>query len=295
MRIFLIFGIIMVVATLLFEKYIVFGSEISGANKIYRIIEEETSNEIALLGSSRAQGSYVPSVISDQLFNYGIDGIQDNVVLLMLEEELKKDKDLPVIINFDLDGINTVTGDDNNYIPMIWNEKIYDLVKDNLSYYQRIPIIKYFGKFEFYFKLYLNNKINLTKKTDNGGSYEIDTDLNALYAQIERRKQREVTITDDTLLVNQYISLIESTDRKLVFVVAPFHVAYFREIVNEDDGRLFLKRVDKYENVTVFDMSNQSYPDSLYVNITHLNYTGAVQFSKCLKDSLIKYNIIDGK
>jgi len=283
----LFFGTIIIVGTLLFEKYIVLNSEISGAYKIYKIVEVNNENEIAILGSSRAQSNFVSSILGEDIFNYGIDGIQDNVVLFMLKEELKKEKHTPVIINFDLDGVNSISGDLNNYIPMIENVEVQELIQGDISIYQKIPVVKYFGEFEYYLKVYLNNKMNLTKKTDNGGSYEINTSTTSLYEQIERRSKRETVVSDDTLLINKYHSLIKSTERDLIFVVAPFHDAYLNEVVNIEETRDFLNNIKEYDNVRVIDMSEQKYPDSLYLNITHFNYQGAKQFSLSLKDSLI--------
>jgi hypothetical protein len=48
----------------LFEKKIILKSEISGAYKINRILTSNIENEIPIIGSSRAEGSYVPSKIT---------------------------------------------------------------------------------------------------------------------------------------------------------------------------------------------------------------------------------------
>lgn len=49
----------------------------STGNPIYkmeRLWQSDDKNEIAILGSSRAQSNYVPSLIATNCFNYGCDG-----------------------------------------------------------------------------------------------------------------------------------------------------------------------------------------------------------------------------
>ncbi len=282
--------------TILFEKYVVFGSQISGAYKINRIINENHAEEIPFLGSSRAQGTIVPSEIDKNIFNYGIDGIQDNVILMMLQAELQKDKSTPILINFDLDGVNNSIGDISNYLPVIGESHVYELVKDELSVYQRIPFVKYYGEFEHFTKLYLNDRINLTKITDQGGSFETEYNPASLKEDVKKRLSKTIEIKNDQGLIQMYHKLIKSTQRRIVFVVVPLHSSYFSSVKNIEAARSFLFGVSKkYNHVEVLDMSELSYPDSLFFNTTHVNYNGAVEFSAALKDSLIKLQVIDGE
>ena len=72
----------------IFESNIIFKNKISGASKINRIINFSQIDEIPIFGSSRAEGSYIPSIISEkESFNYGISGTQSNIWLFFLETE----------------------------------------------------------------------------------------------------------------------------------------------------------------------------------------------------------------
>ena len=67
-----------------FEQYIIYGSKATGASKTNRILHETHLNEIPIFGSSRAEGSYVPSILGEDYFNYGIAGTQNERGLALL-------------------------------------------------------------------------------------------------------------------------------------------------------------------------------------------------------------------
>ena len=75
---------------MIFEKYIIFPVDVLGASKVNRILNHQYNNEVPIFGSSRAQSSYFPELIGDDVFNYGIDGFGSNIWLFFLEQELKK-------------------------------------------------------------------------------------------------------------------------------------------------------------------------------------------------------------
>src|SRR5690349_11324653 len=109
MPVLLMVGGMAFVFCLLFENYIILGNENCGAYKIDRIITSENKNEIPIFGSSRAEASFIPELLGDNYFNYGLEGTQENVMLFFINEECKKkNKTSPMmILNIDLDGINT--------------------------------------------------------------------------------------------------------------------------------------------------------------------------------------------
>ena len=170
------FLLISLLINYLFEKKIILSSEISGAYKVNRIINSNDNDEVVFLGSSRAEGSFIPDSLVKHGFNYGISGTQDDVILFFLNEECKKkNKNTPIVINFDLDGLNSNIGDISNYLYNVDNLKVKSLVNSNYKSIFKIPFLKYYGYFELYFKYYINSKINLTKYTNKGASIEKNT------------------------------------------------------------------------------------------------------------------------
>ena len=76
----------------IFEQNIILKTETTGIFKFNKIINKNSFDEIPIFGTSRAKSNYCSSIISEDCFNYGIDGISSKVWLFFLEEELKKDK-----------------------------------------------------------------------------------------------------------------------------------------------------------------------------------------------------------
>jgi len=129
----LLVGIMSCVFTFLFERKIILGNESCGAYKINRIINSSDPYEVPIFGSSRAEASFIPEILGPHYFNYGLEGTQENVMLFFIKEEYKKrhKKMSPyIIVNIDLDGINTKSGDHANYLYNSDNESVLQLLAD---------------------------------------------------------------------------------------------------------------------------------------------------------------------
>ncbi len=269
-----------------FEIQIIFKSHINGASKINRIISLTEKNEIPIFGSSRAQGNFVPSIIdSVNCFNYGIDATQANIWLFFLEQELSKEKNTPIIINFDLGGLNYSDGNIGNYIPN-WNST-KNILRNKGEFYYNIPFIKYYGQYERYFKFYVNEKMNLTKFTDKGGSFEKNILTNSKFQKlVNKRKNSKSTFSLNKKLLSKFNKLINSTNRKIILVVSPYHISFFNKFENIETVNRYLSSLNERENINVIDLRNFIIDDKLFLNTSHLNYDGAVKFSKKLKELL---------
>jgi hypothetical protein len=276
---------------LFFEKKVILNSAICGAYKVDRIINETHPDEIPIFGSSRADGGYIPDMLGANYFNYGLNGTGPNVMLFFLKEECKKRKNHPVIIlNFDLAGFVHPLGDISNYIYNSGYLPVRELLGKNYKTMYSIPFIKYYGQYESYLKYYLNNKMNITMYTNKGASVEKNKMTKERFNElVNERKLTHETFRHDTAMENEYMQIIsENPQRLFVFVIAPYHSSYFAKFENLPDAENFIDTLKKKKNVKVFDFSKENYPDSLFINTMHLNYTGAVRFNKDLKDSLAK-------
>jgi len=285
-RILIIVVVVGFIFSFVFEKFIIFNTQISGAAKINRILSKTEISEIPIFGSSRAEGNFVPSIIEkNNCFNYGIAGTQANIWLFFLENELKKEKQTPVIINFDLSGLVRSDGSIGNYIPNWDATKSIILSKGELYY--NIPFVKYYGKYEEYLKYYLNEKMNLTKITDNGGSFEKNKLTEIKFKElVSRRKDAISRFSLDEQLEFDLNKMINSTSRKIIFVVSPYHKSFFNKFKNIDIVNDYLKSLNDRVNVEVVDLRNYIIDDSMFMNTTHLNYEGAKKFSEKLNELL---------
>ena len=276
-----------------FEQKIILGSEISGAYKVNRMINAINKEEIPIIGSSRAEGSYIPDSLVKNGFNYGMDGTQDNVSLLLLQEECKKNKTTPIIINFELDGFDYDLGDESNYIYNSDNPAVKELMGSTYKTIYRVPFLKYFGKFEIYAKYYMNSKINLTKFTNKGASIEKNEISQNKFNELVQQRANEVwTFSNDKKLSDEYHHLLTTNkNRKFIFVISPYHPSCFQSMKNYQEAENFLSSLRAMNNVLVFDFSKVVYPDNYFLNTTHLNLKGAIAFNKVLRDSLQKNGI----
>jgi|TARA_B110000467_G_scaffold163324_1_gene189010 hypothetical protein len=270
-----------------FEKLVIFESQINGASKVNRILSKTEKNEIPIFGSSRAEGNFVPSIIEgENCFNYGISGTQANIWLFFLEQELKKQKHTPIIINFDLGGLNYSDGNIGNYIPNWSSTK--NILTNKGEFYYEIPFIKYYGQYERYFKFYMNEKINLTKVTDNGGSFEKNKLTTSKFNElVHKRENTKSSFKLNKQLSAKFNKLITSTSRSIVLVVSPYHVSYFNQFENIEMANKYLSSLSERENIRIIDLRNYIIDDNMFLDTSHLNYEGAIKFTRRMKEELL--------
>jgi len=272
-----------------FERKIVFGSENSGVYKVNRIIKENNIDEIGFFGSSRAEGTFIPDSIVKNGFNYGLSGAQDLVTCFFVKEECKKaGKNTPIVISFDLDGLNNPIGDKSNYIYNSEYPPVKELLGSNYNNIFKIPFVKYAGYFEMYTKYYINDKLNLTRYTSKGASIErIETSKDFFNELINRELKSERVFFNEPKLVEEFLELFKSNPhRKFIFVIAPYHKSFFNGYSNIQDVENYLESLKKNPNVAVLDFSKIDFPDEYFFDTRHLNLTGAFEFNRILKDSL---------
>lgn len=286
----LLVGILSCAFTYLFEQKIILGNESCGAYKVNRIITSTDVTEIPIFGSSRAEASFVPEILGSRYFNYGLEGTQENVMLFfMIKECSKRYKQSPLlIVNIDLDGINAKSGDLSNYLYNSDDEGVKELMGERYERQYSIPFLKYIGQFENYFRYYLNNRVQLTKHSNKGAFIDkVVLPKKMMDELIEYRKQNQDVFLHEPDLKHKFFKTINAfKERLFVFVIPPYHSCYFTNYKNPEDAKAFVNELRALPNVRVFDFSSVIYPDSLFINTTHLNYNGAVRFTKQFKDSL---------
>lgn len=273
---------------LIFESKIILTNKTSAPYKIHRILYENHLNEIPIFGSSRAEGTFIPTRLGSKYYNYGISGIRDNVILFFLNEECKKKKNTPIVINFDMEGLSNSIGDPNNYILNCNNSDIKKLMDTDYQFYYSIPIIKYYGNYMFFLKEFLNSKMMLTKYQENGASIEKNILIKEKFDKLViERNQTTTTFNNNKQLEINFINIIRShPERKFILIIPPYHKSYFTKYYNMSNAKIFFKNLNSMKNVSILNYSQLEYNDSLYFNTTHLNYNGAIQFCKLIKPDL---------
>jgi hypothetical protein len=294
MRTLYFLGLVVIIGLLFqyfFEKNIILGSESSGSYKVNRVLHGDDENEIPIFGASTAQGGFIPGILGPAYFNYGIDGIKEDVILFFLEQECKKVKKNPnIIVVLSLEGFTHGLGELNSYIPNSNNPGVRKLLGDNYKFYYKIPFIRYYGQYEWYVKDYLNERMMLTKYKDHGASIEKDILTKEKFQSLVEERSRWVDgFRHDSSLEKEFSDLItKNPGRHFIVVIPPAHPSYFYRYSNYDEALRYLSGLSRIPNLSVLNYSHHFYPDDCYLNTSHLNYKGAVLFNDMLKDTLQK-------
>lgn len=273
-----------------FENNVILGNEISGAYKVNRIITVDDSTEIPFFGSSRSEETFIPDSLVSHGFNYGLSGTQDDVLLFFLKHECAKRKHTPLVINFDLDGLNYRLGDVSNYLYNIQDPGVKKLLGNEYKTMFNVPFFKYYGYFETYTKYLLNERLNLTKFTNNGAAIEEQKFKKEVFDRfVNKRLGEKNTFKNDSSLNSQLNELIMThPDRLFIFVVTPYHSSYLKSLVNYKDAMDYLSQLAKYKNVEVLNFAGLQLPDNCFINTTHLNSQGAFVFNRLLRTELTR-------
>jgi len=291
---FVIISLVGFVFQLVFEKYIILNSNSCGAYKVNRLLTYNDPNETPIFGSSRAEFGFVPDTLGKDCFNYGLASTRYDVTTFFLEEECKKKRNKPyIIINYDYESLTYDIGDIANYLYNFDNKDVRELVGKNKKNYYNIPFIKYYGRYEVYFKFFLMDRRNPLKITDRGASlYKKDLRPDEFNALVEQRKKKPSEFLHDSALTQKLLRIIKNNpQRKFIFVVSPYHSSYFTIFEHYAEANKFLQELNAIPNVIFIDFGKKDYPDSMYLNTTHLNYKGAYKFSREIKDTLNKLGI----
>lgn len=277
------------------EKYIIGGSEVSGAYKVDRLLHEDFWAETPILGSSRAEGSIYPDGLGKNFFNYGLAGVQDNVWIYFLGKELEKKQETPILINFDLDGLGYDNGDVSYWLSNSMNNEIRVFFDEWKPIYL-VPTIKYFGVFEKYFVSFLQEKVTVTGIINNGALLENKVLLPEEFdLLVKKRGKKKISFNNDSILHDRLFKMLKAnTKREIVFFIPPYHESYLKSIKNYDSVLLFLQTLEDLPNVTVLNYSLFHFNQESFFNTTHLNYNGALKFTEIFKRDLVTKGLIKG-
>ena len=284
---FLIIVFIGLIIDFLFYNLIILKTDSLPAYKYYKMLNEYNEHEIPILGSSRALGSYVPSLINQDAFNYGMDGSGFSSILFMLDEELKKDKKSNIIINLDFNNMNLDKESAYKIIP-IYNEAKELIPSKNFLY--TIPFVRFFGNYMYYVRFHLRTKVDITKIHDKGGLFEIQKKSKVQFLKdVAKRKQDSISFNINKNSINLLTNLILKTEREIWFIVAPYHTSFLSMLSNntKKEIELFVQLLERFDNVKILDYStlfnkNEDY----FFDTTHITYEGAKVFSKIIKNRL---------
>ena len=249
----------------------------STGNPIYkmeRLWQSGDKGEIAIVGSSRAQSNYVPSLIATNCFNYGCDGQGYAETLFHLSALKARGGDVPVIINYDpwwvtISKSGEYVGD-------------YRLApaSGRVSGIDAIPGIRLYGYLRKSVTDWLNAKAAVTKVIDNGAVL-IKTSRSSSEWDVINGKQKPYSFKRDEESCATFKEALNGfAPRKVYVAVAPCSKRFMELFEGREEFARFMNELDDMPNVSVVNMfGDDRFLEVDFVDTTHLNIDGARKFT----------------
>lgn len=280
-------------AATVLEQTIIRGNDACGAAKVSRIFAGNRPNEIPILGSSRVEGGIIPDSLGPNFYNYGLSGIQENVLFTLLQAECGQRKNTPwLLINYDIDGFNYALGDPANYLTESDRPQIEKLMGEKYKNYFKIPFIKYYGYYEQYYRDYTDIFISGEEVHNRGFHLERHNPTEGRFDSVVAvRRKTPVPYMHYPELVAQTEALIAAhPERKFVYFIMPYHPEYLKVVTDTAASMAFIRAfAGRHPNVILLDFSRLPFPDDYFMDTSHLSLKGAQVFSKLLQEKLKEY------
>ncbi len=269
----------------------------NSAYKLERLLTKAEISETPILGSSRAETCYAPSVLGTNVFNYGISGSCIRETLFHLRMVLERKKSGDIIVNFDpwgfaFYGTEKKSGFAGQYGLAAGESPVRKELPEGLvSLSDWLPGIRFQGCLRANLTAWLNARKAVTKKVDRGAALAMRS-----------RTEQEWKVIDATLKPASFVGpnaeareelkmierlLTERPNVRVFWVVAPASPSWKRLYTGERELESFLCEL-KGQNHVVNVLMDGDFGVDDFTDPTHLNLEGATKFSKKLKQYIEK-------
>ena len=269
----------------------------NSAYKLERLLAKAEISETPILGSSRAETCYAPSVLGTNVFNYGISGSCIRETLFHLRMVLARKKSGDIVVNLDpwgfaYYGTEKKSGFAGSYgLAALESTVRKELPAGLVSLSNWLPGIRFQGRLRANLTAWLNARKAVTKKVDHGAALAMRS-----------RTEQEWKVIDATLKPESFVGpnaearaelemierlLKERSDVRVFWVVSPASPSWKRLYTGEGEIEQFLKSLHG-QNYAVNFLTDGDFSVSDFVDPTHLNLQGATKFSRMLKQYIDK-------
>ena len=273
-------------------------SDALAAGRLARLREPRPPEEIPIFGSSKAEADYVPSVLGQGFYNYGLGATGLNVTNWLLAQELRQPSRQPIIIDL-VQWTVVEFGDARNYTAIAQHADVREFLKRAglWRWYYAVPGLRYFGAWDWYVKGLLTDRIALTKRFDHGFNVNLDEPpwtRADFQEKVATRLALNYNLGIDPAEKIKLLKLMRSTpNRQFVLVLSPLHKSFFVHKNGEAELYEELRQMDHdLANLHVINMTRSDFPDQYFLDTAHLNQRGARVFSTRLREELIRLQII---
>ena len=266
----------------------------SSAYKLERLFLKTDTSEIPILGSSRAETGYAPSVLGTNAFNYGISGSCIRETLFHLRMVLERKTAGDIIVNLDpwgfaYYGTKKRSGFAGQYcLAALKSEVRHKLPKGLVSTSDWLPGVRFQGRLRSNLTAWLNARKAVTKKIDQGATLLKRSRTHAEWKVIDAALKTE-SFAGPNAEAQAELDLImsiltERPDVRIFWVVAPVAPSWKRLYTGQRALEDFLKELQG-QNHVVNLLMDDDFVISDFADPTHLNIDGATKFSRKLKYS----------
>ena len=265
------------------------------AHKIERLLLNVDASEIPILGSSRAETCYAPSVLGTNVFNYGISGSCIRETLFHLRMVLERKTTGDIIVNLDpwgfvYYGTEKTSGFAGAYGLASLNSDVRKKLPEGLVALSAwLPGVRFQGRLRSNLAAWLNTRKAVTKKVDQGAALLKRSRTEEEWKEIDASLKPE-SFTGPNAEAQAELDAIEAllNERpgvRVFWIVAPASPSYKRLYQGEHELEHFLKSLHGQNRVMNLLMDEDFGVDD-FADPTHLNLQGAVKFSSKLKECI---------
>ena len=267
------------------------------AYKMERLFGKLAEDEVPVLGSSRAQANFVPSVLGPWYFNYGIDGSGTRETLFLLRVLLRKKQRGLVVVNLDPWGFSnfgdapTANFHGSYRLAALSAEVRRALPEGLVARLDWVPGVRFQGQLRNNLTQMINARRAMTKVVDRGAvllkNARTDAEWKVIDAKI-RPMGFGLPSQDCAEVLDCVRSMLKAKGGvlKVVFVIGPCSPSWKQMFRGGDDLKKWADAFRSSETPVLDMFTDSNYGSDLFVDPTHLNVKGATRFSKDLKDRL---------
>jgi len=291
MNIAIFFAIVAVVDCSLGKVFHYVQTKAGGRTGAEYYVCEKATEDIIIMGSSRASHHYVPEIISEKLgmscFNAGQDG--NGIILQYGRWKMLSERYLPRMIIYDINpSFDFLENDNMAYVdrlkPFAGDGEVSSYVAE-LFPMERLKLLSQMYRYNYKFIEMLSD---YGRNIPNNGYLPLHGLIRQEVVDGYETGTADIKEYDEVKL--QYLDVLASECKEkginLVFVVSPYYGGGLYDIntfarvkrIAEEHNATFL-----YFNTADYDFNPEYFKDS-----HHLNDNGATQFSKDLADKLME-------
>ena len=291
-NILIFFGIVAVVDFAVGKVLHIIQAEAGGRTGAEYYVCKKATNDIIIMGSSRASHHYVPEIISEKLemscFNAGQDG--NGIILQYGRWKMMSERYSPKLIIYDVAADFDLYENDNaRYVdrlkPYSNDYRVNDYIS-SIFPMEKIKLVSQMYCFNYKF-LEVMSDVRLGRNVSESGFIPMNGELREEMVSKEIDYLNGDNDTIKQFFLKQLVREVRENGGDIVFVISPYW-----KTVRYNFSSLYSIATEL--NVEVFDYSgcSMSNDKALFSDSHHLNADGAVAFSILLaKDLMLRLDI----